>query len=49
MPIRIRHFLLLKPFLSLILLFPVSIIEIKKEHKVLEIGTGSGYQTAVYV
>jgi protein-L-isoaspartate(D-aspartate) O-methyltransferase len=27
----------------------VPIMEIKKEHKVLEIGTGSGYQTAVCV
>jgi protein-L-isoaspartate(D-aspartate) O-methyltransferase len=27
--------------------FQSQLLEIKKEHKVLEIGTGSGYQTAV--
>jgi protein-L-isoaspartate(D-aspartate) O-methyltransferase len=48
MPIKIRLFplLLVSQTISQPVAFQSQLLEIK-EHKVLEIGTGSGYQTAV--
>ena len=50
MPIKIKHFLLVqgKQFPNLLqLLFRLNLLEINKGDKILEIGTGSGYQAAV--